>query len=957
MRRVRPGERVTPATTPAAGQTVVHLIPHTHWDREWYEPFQTFRLRLVDLVDQLLERMEADSRLRFTLDGQCATVDDYLEVRPEAEPLIRRLVAEGRLAIGPWQILMDEFLVSGETMVRNLELGWARATELGGAMRVGYLPDMFGHIAQMPQLLHRAGIERAVVWRGVPSVIDRNVFTWASPDGSAVEAEYLVGGYGNGAYLFDVPERLRVKLSEHVDANESFYGRHSILAMYGTDHAVPSPRLADLVDAVNADSSPVVVRIETLAEYAARADVESPDPDGRPSWTGELRSGARANMLMNVTSARVDVKIACGRAERLLERYAEPLTALHGTAWPGRALEMAWRRVVDNSAHDSICGCSHDEVVAQVLTRYAEAEQIGRGVLSRTLGRIAGRIPRGSWGAINPSPAPREDFVELDVAVPPEWGSVELRSGGRAIPVQEGGRADPLVADLRLHGSEIPELFRRRRHGREMFGRQINSIDIEPDHPDGTPTIRVFADDIADPPELDIGELLRGVEMAVGARPDESWRLVVRAAERRRILTRLPMPALGWSTIEVVEGGGEGAGGAGDAAAAGWPADPVTVGDRSLANGLASVEVDEDGTFRLEGGGVSLAGVGRIVDGGDFGDSYNYGPPSPDLLVETPTSVEIDVGPPGPLRGRLTVRRWFDWPIGIDSRARTRTTTTVPTEVVSVLELRAGEPFVRVEVTFENRSRDHRVRFHVPLPGLATGSAAEGQYAVVERGLEVEGGHGEVPLPTFPAHGFVQTEGVSVLLDHIVEYEVVEGRELALTLLRSFGLISRNANPYREDPAGPEVPVPAAQLLGERSTRFALVPHAGSWAVAGIPAMAERYQHPALVVRGTGPAGEAAAAAGEGGDYEAPDLTVEGDGVVLTALRRRGDWLELRLVAETAAPTEALIRGPFDEARDADLLGRPAGALPGEAGSLRLPLGPWEIRTVQLRSVAVDAPD
>jgi alpha-mannosidase len=357
---------------------------------------------------------------------------------------------------------------------------------------------------------------------------------------------------------------------------------------------------------------------------------------------------------------------------------------------------------------------------------------------------------------------------------------------------------------------------------------------------------------------------------------------------------------------------------------------------------------------------VSLAGVGRIVDGGDFGDSYNYGPPSPDLLVETPTSVELEAGPSGPLRGRLTLGRRFDWPVGIDPRVRTRTTTTVQTEVVTVLELRAGEPFVRVEVTFENRARDHRVRFHVPLPGLATGSAAEGQYAVVDRGLEVEGGHGEVPLATFPARGFVQTEGVSVLLDHIVEYEVVEGRELALTLLRSFGLISRNANPYREDPAGPEVPVPAAQLLGERSMRFALVPHAGSWSSAGIPSMTERYQHPALVVRGTGPAREAAAdAAGAGGDRvdrQDRGLTVEGDGVELTALRRRGDWLELRVVAETAAATEALIRGPFDEARDADLLGRPAGALPAEPGSLRLPLGPWEIRTVQLRSGADDTP-
>jgi mannosylglycerate hydrolase len=83
------------------GPTVVHLVSHTYWDREWYEPFQTFRMRLVELIDQLLGRMEADPRLRFTLDGQAATVDDYLEVRPDAEPLIRRLM---RLPLTQWEI-------------------------------------------------------------------------------------------------------------------------------------------------------------------------------------------------------------------------------------------------------------------------------------------------------------------------------------------------------------------------------------------------------------------------------------------------------------------------------------------------------------------------------------------------------------------------------------------------------------------------------------------------------------------------------------------------------------------------------------------------------------------------------------------------------------------------------------------------------------------------------------
>src|SRR5918996_1487694 len=128
---------------PVSTPRVIHLVPHTHWDREWYLPFQRFRVRLVDLVDRVLDLLEADERFAFTLDGQTATVDDYLEVRPEAEARIRRLVQQGRLAVGPWRILMDEFLVSGETIVRNLEAGWNRSEELGGAMAVGYLPDMF----------------------------------------------------------------------------------------------------------------------------------------------------------------------------------------------------------------------------------------------------------------------------------------------------------------------------------------------------------------------------------------------------------------------------------------------------------------------------------------------------------------------------------------------------------------------------------------------------------------------------------------------------------------------------------------------------------------------------------------------------------------------------------------------------------------------------------------------
>ncbi|MBW3592706.1 MAG: alpha-mannosidase, partial [Actinobacteria bacterium] len=457
--------------------TLVCLVPHTHWDREWYLPFQRFRMQLVDLVDSVLDLMDADARFAFTLDGQLSTVDDYLEIRPEAEERIRARIAEGRLAVGPWQILMDEFLVSGESIVRNLEVGWTRAEELGAVMPVAYLPDMFGHAAQMPQILHRAGIEHAAAWRGVPAAIDRNAFRWSAPDGSSVRAEYLVHGYGGAAHVLSIPERLADKIELLEEALRPFFGERAVLAMYGEDHSEPLPDLVDVVERVNAAQNRYRIEIDTLAGYFHRLDAHE---ERLPSWTGELRSAARANMLPGVTSARVDLKAACARAERLLERYAEPLQALHGDEWPEPFLRIAWDRVIANSAHDSICGCSVDAVNAQVLVRYAEAEQIASGLTDRAVARVAERVERGSVAVVNPSPHPRTGLVELDLPVPDGWEEValELPDGSR-LATQEVQRTRNILRSRHVRGDRIPELVSRSMHGRKAFHRFVNGFDVD----------------------------------------------------------------------------------------------------------------------------------------------------------------------------------------------------------------------------------------------------------------------------------------------------------------------------------------------------------------------------------------------------------------------------------------------------------------------------------------------
>ena len=222
----------------------VAIVAHTHWDREWYLAFETFRVRLVGLIDGLLDLLERDQFYeRFLLDGQTAVIDDYLAVRPEAESRIKALARAGRLQVGPWMILMDEFMVSGETIVRNLQWGMKRARELGGLMEVGYLPDMFGHIAAMPQILKLFGFDHAVVWRGVPLSIDQPAFFWESPDESRVRAEYLSAGYGNGSDMPEEASQLRERIEMFLEVQGGLVG-DPCLWMAGMDHEAPPAHLS-----------------------------------------------------------------------------------------------------------------------------------------------------------------------------------------------------------------------------------------------------------------------------------------------------------------------------------------------------------------------------------------------------------------------------------------------------------------------------------------------------------------------------------------------------------------------------------------------------------------------------------------------------------------------------------------------------------------------------------------
>jgi mannosylglycerate hydrolase len=894
----------------------VVVVPHTHWDREWYAPFQTFRLRLVDLLDDLLPRLEADpSYGHFLLDGQMAVVDDYLAVRPGAEPAIRRLAVSGRLAMGPWYILMDEFLVSGETMIRDLQLGLERAAAFGGAMAVGYLPDMFGHIAQMPQILSQFGLDHAVVWRGVPRAMSTPAFWWEAPDGSTVRAQYLPEGYGNGASLPEDAGELVAMIRRFEDTYGPLAGGAEdgpLLWMNGTDHQTPRPWLGRVVAEANAMQDDYHLRVGALADYLAAAPT-----DGLDLVHGELRSGARSNLLMGVASNRTDVRRASVVAERGLERLAEPLSALWlaPDRWPAALLAEAWKLVVLNSAHDSVCACSVDDVVDAVLHRYAEARHLAEGLTERAVAALARSVDSSRPLAVNASARVRGGLVELTIP------------GDGPIPGTQLLRQFP--SEFSFDGPTCADLLPVVQGALDGFDDIVDgSIEVDVD---GVTQVRLHRDSTRAHGKWN--GPVRGTMMARAAeQPTAPARFTISRPSARRILVRVAdVPGFGWRSVPDV--------GAGEPVD---PHSPVTVDGLTISNGLVTVEIDADqGTFSIDG----HRGLGRLVDDGDIGDTYNYCPPASDVIVREPRALVTDALEAGPLRARVQLRATYEWPERVVDQRRVGERVVV---VTTTIELQAGERLVRVTHHLDNACRDHRLRAWFPLPEPATESRAECAFAVVSRGLEAEGGPNEPPLPTYPSRRFVQAGGLTVVHEGLTEYELVDvtlpsdaaphAATLALTLLRCTGMLSQGPMASRPLPAGPTIAIEGPQMAGPQTMRYAVqVGDRDPYALVDDAFL------PLLVADVVGVDPEAADGGSTDADLTGPDhgSALDIRGAEVSSVTRVGGQIQVRVWN----PTDEEVTVTVDD-RSGWLVDLRGATIAPFTGSFEL--GPWRIATAVL---------
>jgi hypothetical protein len=688
--------------------------------------------------------------------------------------------------------------------------------------------------------------------------------------------------------------------------------------------------------------------VTSLGEYVRAQPIHD-----LPTWAGELRSGARANVLMGVASNRVDVHQLAARAERSLERFAEPLSALllPPDRYPGALLDIGWHQLVLNSAHDSSCACSADDVVEAVRVRYQEARHVGEALTREAVRELATRVdvPPSSTIVVNSAARDRRGVISVPL---PGSGPVHLVAldDDRACPSQvvHTTTTDEGISTV-VVGQKVRWVLEMMR-GPELAGARIARVEQatldDAAASDGVVHEFTFFDAAPGEPEVDL-EATKAELLALGE-AGATISIRQRRAPVRDVLVAVgEVPGFGWRSYRAVEGAG--------------PATAVRADGLTLENEHVRAVVDPgDGSITIACDGVTASGCNRYVDGGDGGDTYNYSPPAVDTVVDRPESVTASVTESGPVRARIAVTARYQLPshaIGDERKCSRRAEERVALDVVTTYEVRTGERFVRVHVELDHRLRDHRLRAHFPLPVPVSGSHAECAFAVVDRGLTAEGGPHEFGLPTFVSRRFVdcsgsaddRTEGLALVHEGLLEYEVVTGdgetgepvgTELALTLARATGYLSRSEPLLRPNPAGPLDQLEGPQLQTALALDYAVVVHRGDVHAADLPAVADDVLLPLERVRGGGWRGASAPARGR---------LLEVHGAEVSALLR-DEWgaLVLRVVNRTPVDTELTVArdGSLVTGSIVDLTGVERGEFGGRA-----PLRPWELLTVRLTGV------
>ena len=785
---------------------IYHVISNTHWDREWRFPFQKNRQHLVDMIDSALDILEKDPDYRaFHLDSQSIVLDDYLEIRPEKKATIEKLVKANRLFIGPWYILPDEFMVSGENLIRNLLLGHETCKAFGKVSKIGYSPFSWGQISQLPQIYRGFDIDLIMFYRGMNSLDSKKAeFLWTGADGTQALASRFSTMPRYNFYFFlyrpvlfnETPLDIeydwkRGGLPAHFADNEQCTDDYSLLKpndtyyegniktwvtklieeqvddftsphviwMEGHDSSGPNPMTPKIIKDIKRLMPDVDVRHSTLEDYAKYL-AQDVDRNKLQKVSGERRSAQydrrSGNLYGYITSARMYLKQMNADCERWLERYAEPMftiAGMHGLDISDQSLRIAWRMLIENAAHDSIGGCSLDAIHDDMVNRYKQIKEIAESVFSKAVKYLISNLDcRGDHDhdiyltVINTTQFHRSEIIEAYVDVPLEMdkGSIKIRDMHHrpvAIEVLSVKDSEPVLEQL----IDRPMYFKMKRY-------------------------HVLID-----------------------------------------VCNIPGFSLNSFHIEPTRGNVD-------------PVKQSIVRQAKLENQHLSIEVNPDGTLNIlcKASGRRIINTGFYEDEGEAGHAWTHEKIEP-VLSTKGFHAYIHVMQDNHLLQQVKVIHRL--PIAKDLSERKEGIASKNMKIETLITLKNNSHFIEYKSIIDNPSEDHRLRMVFRTDVVSNYSHAEGQFDIVTRSTDRPDTSTWVEQPQYdqPVYHFMnisdKEKGCAVLLDGLKEYEVLPDKStIALTLFRAFR--------YRIEPSSKQDygDQKGSQCLGIQKGRFAFYP-------------------------------------------------------------------------------------------------------------------------------------
>lgn len=749
----------------------VFIVSHSHWDREWYMGYEKHHMRLISLMDALFDLFENDPDFdSFHLDGQTIILDDYLAVRPDKRAELEKWVKAGKLKVGPFYILQDDFLISPEANVRNTQYGMKAAAKWSnnGYVPLGYYPDTFGNMGQTAQMSKLSGLETVAFGRGVtPTGLNNQVggdgdfestyseMWWEGPDKSKVLGILFANWYSNGNEIPVDEEEAKAYWTKKLADAERFASTPDLLFMNGVDHQPVQKDVTAAIKVANRLFPDYEFIHSNFADYIAalKADL----PEDLSTIHGELTSQATDGWytLANTSSSRIYLKQANTETERLLENTVEPLLALTNTATDENQdrLDYAWHTLLQNHPHDSICGCSVDPVHEGMMTRFMNAKHVGESLSERALREFANQVNTASFGAdahpfvvLNPSGAKQSRPVTVEV---------------------EMDRA--LFADGTPQGQ-----FDKMQAVAENLG------DLHVEDANGHAVPATFSN-----PHAKFNYEL----------PDETFRVPFMAAYVD-VTVAPEVAAFGWQALAVVPG------------AAAATTNAVTIGDAQLENSRLKVTLEADHTVTVldKLTDHTYHQALNFEDTGDMGNEYIYRQ-SADKLTFTAEdgkvanvvtketanggTIEFDLTLSVPATAADSLTYEQQAVIDITNRTSGRGDVMADLPLHVTLSLSGHNNRVDVAVTGDNQIKDHRLRAVFATDMVTTTHEAESIFEVVKRNNQVGPNWQN---PTNPQHqqSFVTVHdgkrGVVVGNFGLNEYEVAQdGSNIAVTMLRCVG--------------------------------------------------------------------------------------------------------------------------------------------------------------------------